>query len=106
MKTDKKEVNKNSNPDNKKMKTKSLDFPTESDVNDKYIRKPQLRDVNIDDVPEDPKTDDFGDRISLINHIRQLTIKKSKLTIKIFLKNSTYLVSTYYFIQHLRSLES
>ena len=52
MKTDKKEVNKNSNPDNKKMKTKSLDFPTESDVNDKYTRKPQLRDVNIDDVPE------------------------------------------------------
>ena len=58
------------------MKTKSLDFPTESDVNDKYIRKPQLRDVNIDDVPEDPKTDDFGDRICLINHIWQLTIKK------------------------------
>ena len=34
------------------MKTKSLDFPTASDVNDKYTRKPQLRDVNIDDVPE------------------------------------------------------
>ena len=76
------------------MKTKSLDFPTASDVNDKYTRKPQLRDVNIDDVPE--KRRFWWSNLSNKSH-SAINNKKSKLTIKIFLKNSTYLVSTHFF---------